>query len=416
MSDESFDEPLVDRHRPESLSDVQGNNKNISELKAWIREFEAGDSPKLLHGPPGVGKTSTAEALAREFDIPLMEINASDARKSDDIASFVDEAASSPIASEYKLVLFDEVDSMSGRANYDPLKNYLANPANPTILVCNDKYEVPQFVKNAADSYKWKLGVRSRKAKLKEVVQEEDLDLGASTISMLAQRENLRDAIHDLQLLTESEEGLTNENDRTYEESIFDEIDRVIKGKPVSLSRTPDRSILWVERNIRGRYRLAELSAAMDALSRADMLNARVWDGSGDPDYRWWKYSSNLIESVPYLRLSDVYDGYINKSSPDHYGYDDVDSSVTGVYDKMKGGADTFEFAGDREEFRFKILPLLKEESFEDRCKLALEYGLEGSGELGVLNLSKSEYEDWLKSDDSGPSEQVQEEESFMSW
>lgn len=409
-----FDEPLVDKWRPDTVDEIQGNNKNIAEIKAWLRDFEAGDQARLLHGPPGTGKTSTAEALSNELDVPLMEINASDARKSDDIERFVDQADSSPITSEYKLVLFDEVDSMSGRANLEPLKDYLDSPSNPTVFVCNDNYEVPQSIKNRVTSYKWKLGVRSRKAKLKEIVQEEDLDLGASTISMLAQRENLRDAIHDLQLLVESEKGLDTENDRSYEGSIFDEIDEVIKGKPVSLSRTPDRSILWVDKNIRGRYRLIELAAAFDSLSRADLWNGRVWQ-QGDPQYRWWKYSSDLVEAVPYLRLTDAYDGYISKDSPDHYGYDDVSSAVNSVYDKMKGGSESFEFAGDREFFRFKVLPILKKESFETRCKLALEYGLEGSAELDVLDLAKSEYEDWRLSEGDDGDESV-EDESFLSW
>lgn len=409
------DEPLVDKYRPTRLSECQGNNSNISELKAWLRDFSPGDEAKLLYGPPGVGKTSTVEALSNEFGVPLTEVNASDARKSADIKEFVTEAQSTPIMSEFKLVLFDEVDSMSGRSNLQPLYDYLESPENPTIFVCNDEYEVPQGIKDRVTSYKWKLGVRSRKAKLKKIVQSENIDVGASTISMLAQRENLRDAIHDLQLLMETEDGLTNENDRQYEESIFDELDRLLSGESVSLSKTPDKSMLWIDKNIRGRYRLTEAAVAWECLSLADKMNDRVWAGSGDPDYRWWKYSGDFLQAVPHVRLTEPYDGYISKSSPDYYGYDDVSSVVTDVYQKFKHGAsDAFEFSGDREEFRFKILPILEDLSLEEKCELALSYGLEGKSELGVISLDKDEYEDWKESDESSAESSTQD--SFMSW
>ncbi len=410
--------PLVEKWRPESLTDVQGNNKDIAELKAWLRDFEEGDPAHLLYGPPGVGKSSTAEALANEFDMPLSEINASDSRKTDDVADFVEEAETQPFTGGYRLILLDEVDSMSGQANLSPLYDMLDSPSNPVLLVCNEKYDVPDGIVDRVEEHNFSLGTRSIKAKLKEIVKEEGFDVGASTLSMLSKRESLRGAIQDLQVFVQNSDGVTSDSGRHQESSVFEEMDRVIKGQETSLSETPDRSTLWIDRNIRDRYRLVEAAAAWDALSRADMLNGRVWNGQADPDYRWWRYSGTILEMIPNLRLSDPYTGYLKKSSPDYYGYDDVPSEVQSVFRKLSTGPeDALDYGGSLHFFRHKTLPLLMSLDVDARCEIANLYDLD-EGEFDVLEISESEYESWKDRQLSGTEEVDMEssQSSFMDW
>jgi len=46
---------------------------NSSDNGSWAKAA-------LLSGPPGVGKTSTAHLVAKEYGYDVMELNASDAR------------------------------------------------------------------------------------------------------------------------------------------------------------------------------------------------------------------------------------------------------------------------------------------------------------------------------------------------
>ncbi len=76
--------PLAERLRPLRLDDVIGNARARSELQAWADRWKEGTPPTLraaiLMGPPGVGKTSSALALANDLGWSAVEMNASDAR------------------------------------------------------------------------------------------------------------------------------------------------------------------------------------------------------------------------------------------------------------------------------------------------------------------------------------------------
>ena len=73
----------TEKYRPNSLQEVLGNGKAISELREWAEAWEQ-DRPvtraAILYGPAGTGKTSAALALAREMDWEEVEMNASDVR------------------------------------------------------------------------------------------------------------------------------------------------------------------------------------------------------------------------------------------------------------------------------------------------------------------------------------------------
>ncbi|NRO64643.1 Replication-associated recombination protein A [Lactobacillus helveticus] len=69
----SFRTPLADKMRPQTLADVVGQTdllkkdgplRKIIEQKVMI--------PLILWGPPGTGKSSLAQIIARQYDQPLM--------------------------------------------------------------------------------------------------------------------------------------------------------------------------------------------------------------------------------------------------------------------------------------------------------------------------------------------------------
>jgi len=78
----------TEKYRPQSLDDVIGNPGAVSTLKMWAESWNNGIPEKravVLIGTPGIGKTTSAEALARDMGWSIIEMNASDQRNADAI-------------------------------------------------------------------------------------------------------------------------------------------------------------------------------------------------------------------------------------------------------------------------------------------------------------------------------------------
>jgi replication factor C large subunit len=133
--------PLTERLRPARLDDIVGNPRARYELRAWATAWKEGRVPArravLLLGPPGVGKTTAALALASEFGWTLVEMNASDARNEAAVERVAGRASishtlddpSSGHGTRHALILLDEADCLSGRLTEAPR----ARPVPPPL-------------------------------------------------------------------------------------------------------------------------------------------------------------------------------------------------------------------------------------------------------------------------------------------
>jgi replication factor C large subunit len=119
--------PLTERLRPTRLDDIVGNPRARYELRAWANQWLEGRMPNrraaVLSGPPGVGKTTAALALAKELGWTLVEMNASDARNETAVEQVAGRASVSHTLGEpfvgkgvrHALILLDEADCLTGR-------------------------------------------------------------------------------------------------------------------------------------------------------------------------------------------------------------------------------------------------------------------------------------------------------------
>lgn len=78
----------AEKYRPSRLSEIVGNPEAMNNLKKWAESWKRGVPKRravVLLGDAGVGKTSSALALAEEFGWGVVEMNASDLRNADAI-------------------------------------------------------------------------------------------------------------------------------------------------------------------------------------------------------------------------------------------------------------------------------------------------------------------------------------------
>ncbi|MEK4628033.1 replication-associated recombination protein A [Solibacillus sp. FSL R7-0682] len=77
-------EPLAYKMRPRSIREIAGQQHIIGPQTPLFKMIEKGHVPSmLLYGPPGVGKTSIANAIAGSSKLPFFALNATHAGKKD---------------------------------------------------------------------------------------------------------------------------------------------------------------------------------------------------------------------------------------------------------------------------------------------------------------------------------------------
>jgi replication factor C large subunit len=132
--------PLMERVRPDRLDQVIGNPEAVNQLRRWAKAWETSQQPPrlraaVLAGPPGVGKTTAAIALANDMGWGLVEMNASDARNRTSIEHVAGRTALTNAFSltgdllssrrgQHTLILLDEADCLFSRDTEAP-------PADP---------------------------------------------------------------------------------------------------------------------------------------------------------------------------------------------------------------------------------------------------------------------------------------------
>ena len=84
MSARGESDDWAEKYRPNSIREMEGNEAQVRSIRQWLDTWSTGKIPKkrgvLLSGPPGVGKTTIAKAVAKEMGWAIIELNASEER------------------------------------------------------------------------------------------------------------------------------------------------------------------------------------------------------------------------------------------------------------------------------------------------------------------------------------------------
>jgi DNA polymerase III delta prime subunit len=138
--------------RPQFLDEVVGHREIKSRLKSYL-STKPYSNVVLLHGPPGIGKTTMALASIRSCDMEPLEINATQSMRShEDVARLVasyrhTRSITSMIRGDTKssCLVLDEVDGSDSHAQRKLVEWFASSERTlPILLTCN---EVPRIFK-----------------------------------------------------------------------------------------------------------------------------------------------------------------------------------------------------------------------------------------------------------------------------
>ncbi|WP_306059349.1 replication factor C large subunit [Natronococcus wangiae] len=302
----------TETYRPTTLSEVRGNNKARDQLKKWAETWEDHRDSVIVHGSPGVGKTSAAHALANDMGWPVMELNASDSRGADVIERIAGEASKSGTLTAggagRRLVILDEADNFHGNADYGGSREVtrVVKDANqPIVLVANEFYDMSQSLRSACETIEFRdVSKRSIVPVLRDICRREGVEFEEEALEKIAENTSgdLRSAVNDLQAVAEEAERLTVDDvvtsERDTTEGIFDFLDALIKEEDAQgalyasydVDETPDDLLNWIEDNVPKDYEGEELADAYEFLSNADRWLGRV---RATQDYSYWRYATD---------------------------------------------------------------------------------------------------------------------------
>lgn len=158
------------KYAPTNTSMICGNKGQVEKLQAWLRAWPNNIRTKfkkpgkdghgvyravIIHGPPGIGKTTAAHLAANLEGYDIVESNASDTRSKRLVETglkgvldttsllgyFAGDGKKVEVNKKKLVLIMDEVDGMSAgdRGGVGALAAVCKKTSIPMILICNDR-------------------------------------------------------------------------------------------------------------------------------------------------------------------------------------------------------------------------------------------------------------------------------------
>ncbi|MCS7096272.1 MAG: replication factor C large subunit [Nitrososphaerota archaeon] len=327
-------QPWTIKHKPTSLKEVVGNREAVQKLVEWVRSWDK-DVPKhraaFIYGPPGIGKTVTVEALAKDFNMELIEKNASDYRTEEAVRRIAGLASQyRSLFSAKRIILFDELDGLTGSADKGGVKamvEVIQNARCPIVLIANNAYD-PRFsiLRNYCLLIEFKKPTISEVMRhLKNICLKEGIHTDENALKFIAQRSegDIRSAVTDLQAVAEGKKNITYEDVswlgfRDRQEVIFNVLRMIFYSKTCSGAKhaasmaevDPDMLLEWIYENIPSHFQDPhELARALDAVAKADVYRGRI---KRTQDWSFTRYMLDLMTAgVAMSRVSSKPSGWV---------------------------------------------------------------------------------------------------------
>ena len=354
----------TERHRPVSEHQLEGNDVQRRKIREWLDGWINGQPKKkgiLLVGPPGVGKTTVARAIAQDMGWTVIELNASDTRNAVAIRKAATQSSThrslfhDPNKPQQRtVILLDEVDHIGGglrQISEDRIRKGIEDDESvalsgdsggkaellrllevtkqPVILACNDimglwgrssstwRNTKDRFSRNLITVTFDRVSDEALRRIARRVLREENIQYTEEAIDVLvdANHGDLRALVRDLQVLSSGEaEKLVPEMVRYHLEAgvrdmtteVFPGMESLYKSNTAedaviigrSIDKQPSDLMNWVHWNNASLFSEVAMQRGSNALALADRsVESRYRDLAHHSSY-WTLHLSSLSASV----------------------------------------------------------------------------------------------------------------------
>ena len=279
-----------EKYRPQIISDMVGNEDSRVAVIEWFAKWKKGVKPLLLVGPPGIGKTTMAYLIAKQFGFDMIGLNASDVRSKSRINEILTPVLGNVSVLGTPMIFVDEVDGIHGRGDYggaSALIDILKEPTVPIILAANtDTTDKMKSVKKVVKTISFKkIPPRLLKIYLENILKKENTKLSPGSLIKVIDKS--RGDIRSMINLTQSfVTGFNPQTETSFENiSVEDGINSFFKANSIEEARIilysmqidPRKKIdAFYSSVITSNLDNSTLAKYLEIISDADMLYGKI--------------------------------------------------------------------------------------------------------------------------------------------